>query len=178
MAFKRSAVRSRLAPPGILKTNRQFFPCLNIMNKTSGLFASVLSHKIVPCAVSLSLLSGCTWFSFSTNVDPENFREYFKASGVSEITRAQMASLDAYDDLGMVESSDCMETEDDAAPSKGVAMKTLLEQASDKGADAVAGAKCVTVTDTLKCKEEITCYAQAIKAGKENLRALESKSDN
>ena len=148
------------------------------MNKRFGLFASVFSRKVLPCMISASLLGGCSWFSFSTNVDPENFREYFKASGVTEISRAEMASLADYDDLGMVEASDCMATEEDAAPSKGNAMKSLLENASDKGADAVAGARCVTVTDTLQCKEEITCYAQAIKAGKENLRALESKSDN
>ncbi len=118
--------------------------------------------KITMLVMGIST-AGCSWFSFSSNVDPRNFREYYKSSLITQYTKEEAVNLPPYDDLGIVEGMDCQISEEYATPKEGVARKLMLENAADSGANAVIIGKCIKVENTLSCISEYTCYAQAIR---------------
>ena len=108
-------------------------------------------------------LSGCSWFSFSSNIDPDNFTEYYRAAGIEQYTKADLDKFDSYEDLGDIEGISCQVTEKDAEPVEALARRYLLESAADLGANAVIMGKCIELENTLHCLKEYTCYARALK---------------
>lgn len=108
-------------------------------------------------------LSGCSWFFFSSNIDPDNFTEYYRAAGIEQYTKADLDKFDSYEDLGDIEGISCQATEKDAEPVEALARRYLLESAADLGANAVIMGKCIELENTLHCLKEYTCYARALK---------------
>lgn len=158
MAFKRSAVRSRLAPP-----MRSYSYFLYIISSYSFLFQFLVMKNRYFILCSLVCLTGCSWFSFSTNVDPENFTEYYKSSLVKQYHKEDLQTLENYEDLGPVEGISCQAAPEEAEPKEKLAMKYMLESAYDIGANAVVTGKCIELEATLHCIKEYTCYGQALK---------------
>ncbi len=78
-------------------------------------------------------------------------------------TPEQMVSSSSYEDLGMVEGSDCQVNDLYPPPREGVARKEMLEKAADLGATGVSSVKCVLIHETEACTAEYACYATAIR---------------
>ena len=57
-------------------------------------------------ALMLTMLSGCSLFQVNTNLDKENFTEYFKPSSVAVMDKAQLLDADATP-VGTVEGESC-----------------------------------------------------------------------
>ncbi len=126
---------------------------------------SSLMHfsKLLLIIATLLFLTSCSWFSFSSNVDPKNFKEYYKSSLITQYSKKEATSLPSYEDLGLVEGLDCQVSEEYPTPKEAIAKKIMLENAADLGANAVILGKCVKIENTLTCISEYTCYGQAIK---------------
>ncbi len=108
------------------------------------------------------LLSACGSFEFKTNLDPSNFREYYKPSQVTEMTEAQIEEYD-YHSFGSVEGLSCQITERDAIATEERARTNAKLKAVDAGANAIVFGKCVKLQNTPACLVSVTCYADAIK---------------
>ena len=108
------------------------------------------------------LLAGCDSFTFHTNLDPYNFREYYKPSTVSEVSDAQLAGS-RYTSLGLVEGLACQANEQDYIATPGDARTDARIKAANLGANAIQFRKCVKLEDTPACKVSVTCYAEAFK---------------
>ncbi|MBQ8708056.1 MAG: hypothetical protein IJ523_08210 [Succinivibrionaceae bacterium] len=124
----------------------------------------MFKFSFLPLLLSSFFLCSCGSFSFSTNVDPDNFRQHFRSSLVDEYSSADLAAMTSYEDLGLVEGLDCQVNDLYPTPKEGVARKQMLEKAYDLGATGVASVKCVYLEATEACSAEYTCYAQAVKA--------------
>lgn len=107
--------------------------------------------------------TSCSWFSFSSNIDPKNFKEYYKSSLVKPYSKEEFFKLESYTDLGLVEGISCKMTDEEPEPNENLAFRVLLEKAYEIGADGVVVGKCVHLENTLDCLSEYTCYGQAIK---------------
>ena len=120
--------------------------------------------RLLPAsAFIMAALSGCSYFHFTSNVAPDRFSEYFKASGVEQLTKEELVKRDDYEILGTVSGSSCQETERDAPPKERLARKALLEAAHDAGADAAVMDKCVEMRESAMCARSIVCYGEAVK---------------
>lgn len=106
---------------------------------------------------------GCSWFTFSTNIDPQNFTEYYKASLVKQYSKEDLQSIEDYEDLGTVDGISCQVSEEEPTPSEKLAQRDLLEKSYDLGANAIIMGKCIELEATLHCIREYTCYGQALK---------------
>lgn len=114
-------------------------------------------------ALSSFFLFGCGVINFSSNIDPSNFKEYYKSSLVKLYSKDELVNLEQYDDLGAVEGIDCQINSLFPMPKESVAKKNMLEQSYDLGANAVIFDKCVSISDTLNCEHEISCFGRALK---------------
>ncbi len=135
--------------------------------------------RLLPAsAFIMAALSGCSYFHFTSNVAPERFSEYFKASGVEQLTKEDLVKRDDYEILGTVSGSSCQETDRDAPPKERLARKALLEAAHDAGADAAVMDSCVEMRDSAMCVRSIVCYGEAVKLkGKPQKAAGESSQE-
>ena len=83
--------------------------------------------RLLPAsAFIMAALSGCSYFHFTSNVAPDRFSEYFKASGVEQLTKEDLVKRDDYEILGTVSGSSCQETERDAPPKERLARKCCI----------------------------------------------------
>jgi hypothetical protein len=115
-----------------------------------------------PSLLALSLLAGCSGYSFHTNLDKENFTEYFKPGSVSLVTEQDLADLD-YRILGTVEGNSCQEKARDAAPTEGDARTDARLKSADLGGNGLIISKCLTLENTPGCVSSVVCYGQALK---------------
>lgn len=107
------------------------------------------------------LLTSCSNFEFSTNLDPSNFKEYFKPSYVNEYSEAELAKIPNRS-LGTVSGLSCQIKEQDAIANEADARTDARVKAVDKGANAIVFGKCVRLENTPACLVSITCYADAL----------------
>ncbi|MGL4750939.1 MAG: Rcs stress response system protein RcsF [Aeromonadaceae bacterium] len=108
------------------------------------------------------LLASCSNYSFHTNLDKENFTEYFKPGSVTLIDKAQMAKLD-YQVLGTVEGTSCQEEANQPVPVIGDARTEARRRTADLGGNALVLSQCLELQQTPGCLASITCYGQALK---------------
>lgn len=108
------------------------------------------------------ILAGCSQYSFHTNLDKENFTNYFKPGTVTLIDKAQLDDLN-YVVLGTVEGNACQENDLQAAPSAGDARTEARRRTADMGGNALLISQCLELGATPGCKASITCYGQAMK---------------
>ncbi len=108
------------------------------------------------------LVVGCGNFEFKSNLHPDNFREYYKPSMVTEMTASEIEKYD-YHSFGSVEGLSCQVSEDDAPATETTARTAARLKAVDLGADAIVFGKCVKLKNTPACYVSVTCYADAIK---------------
>ena len=117
--------------------------------------------KSIIFALSALTLVACSSFEFKTNLDPQNFKEYFKPSAATEVTDADIENKPTHL-LGVVEGLSCQVTEDDPVATEANARTDARKKAADLGANAIKFGKCVRLENTPACKVSVSCYANAI----------------
>jgi len=105
------------------------------------------------------LLTACSNFQFSSNLDKDNFNEYFKPSQVTVYDKSQLTGLD-YTFIGAVEGSSCQEDENDRPADIKVARTNARIHAAEQNANAIVFQSCLTFESDNSCVSNIICYAQ------------------
>ena len=119
------------------------------------MYSNLLTKALL--AASVLVLTSCSNFEFKTNVDPSNFKEYFKPSYASEdLEKVPNRSL------GLVEGVSCQIKDTDAIATETDARTKARIKAADLGANAIKFGKCVRLTNTPACLVSVTCYADAL----------------
>jgi len=133
--------------------------------------------KILMCSF-LILLSGCAHLSknytVSTNIDRENFKEYFSASRVT-VFKNEKEIPSPFKLLGLVEGEDCKVKTHHAAPTKIIAKQTTKTKAFNKGANGIIFTSCILLDNQKlekqngvqradnQCLASFVCYGKAYK---------------
>ncbi|RJG47626.1 Rcs stress response system protein RcsF [Motilimonas pumila] len=110
---------------------------------------------------ALALLTGCSNFSFDSNLDKENFDEYFKPSQVQVYEKEQLEDKQ-YIHLTTIEGSVCQESERDPVPTLADARTQARIAAAEVGANGIIFKSCIETSDDY-CMAASICYGQAIK---------------
>ena len=110
---------------------------------------------------SIILLSSCSYFSFSTNLDPENFTQYQKEVNLKTYSKNELIDLD-YLDLGTVEGVSCQAEENDQRANINEAKNIIREKALKKEANGIVYSKCFDLENTPGCITSVSCYARII----------------
>lgn len=106
------------------------------------------------------LIIGCAPItSVKTNLDPENFTNYFAPfkvkiyNSIKELPKERQL-------IGLVEGDDCQQKPHLAAPDQIKAKNMARRQAAELKANAVIFSQCIAV-ENKACHASIVCYAQA-----------------
>lgn len=122
------------------------------------------------------LLTSCSNNYISTNLDKDNFSEYFSASAV-RIVNSEQDFSGRYQFIGAVEGQDCQVKAHHAAPDEINARTQARQQAFNLNANAVVFSGCALLdpeqlaqlnaqgskisNDAQQCQALIICYAKA-----------------
>ncbi len=120
--------------------------------------------KILISALAAWCCAGCENFTFTSNLDPDNFTEYYKPSMVETVTEDELQNV-RHKSLGMVTGLACQAKERDYIATEADARTDAKVKAADMGADAIKMGRCVRLENTPACKVSITCYAEAYSLG-------------
>lgn len=119
--------------------------------------------KFLPVAViSLGFLSGCSLFNVHTNLDKENFTEYFKPSSVEIMEKNQLTDLNTVM-LGTVEGESCQADDTQPQPNKTDAVTAMRRKVADMGGNTLVLGKCAEMPATTNCKASLVCFGQGYK---------------
>jgi len=110
--------------------------------------------------LAIIALSGCSSYQFSSNLDKENFDEYFKPSQVTVYSKAELNDLD-YQFLGSVEGSSCQEEENDRPADIKEARTNARINAADMHANAIVFHSCLNFPADKVCVSNVICYGRA-----------------
>ena len=116
--------------------------------------------------LAATLLTGCSGYSFHTNLDKENFDEYFKPGSVRIYEQSELADLN-YLYLGTVEGESCQSDANQAVPNAGEARTLARRRVADMGGNGVSFDKCAEFSDVPGCLKQVICYGQALKVAEE-----------
>jgi RcsF protein len=119
----------------------------------------------------LLLLASCSNNFVSTNIDKDNFNDYFSAGKV-KIYQSEKDIEASYQLVGIVEGQDCQIKAHHAVPDEINARTEARRQASDKGANGIVFSQCALLshdrlvqlnnsTDAQQCHAIVICYAKA-----------------
>lgn len=117
--------------------------------------------KFIVFSAVAALCAGCESFTFTTNLDPENFTEYYKPSTVETVTDTDLETL-RHKSLGTVAGLACQARERDYIATEADARTDAKLKAAQMGADAIKFGRCVRLENTPACKVSITCYGEAL----------------
>lgn len=115
------------------------------------------------------ILTGCSNYQFSSNLDKNNFDTYFKPSQVTVYEKSDLANLD-YQLIAAVEGSSCQETISDIPADLKDARTQARINAADMNANGIVFQSCLTFEADKTCLSNIICYGQA-------LNVIESKGE-
>jgi RcsF protein len=115
------------------------------------------------------ILTGCSNYQFSSNLDKNNFDTYFKPSQVTVYERSDLVNLD-YQLIAAVEGSSCQETINDIPADLKDARTQARINAADMNANGIVFQSCLTFEADKTCLSNIICYGQA-------LNVIESKGE-
>lgn len=118
-------------------------------------------QKIIPVLAAVAVLSGCSGYAFHSNLSPENFREYYKPSGVTVLSDEEFAAT-AYKSKGLVSGLSCQAREQDPVATQSEARTQARIKAVDLNANGIHFKKCVKLENTPACLVSYTCYADAL----------------
>ena len=117
--------------------------------------------KYLTVLLASIVLTSCSNFEFKTNLDPQNFKEYFKPSYVTEVDEDDLATV-PNKSLGIVSGLSCKIKDTDAQANEADARTEARKKAVDLGANAIKFGKCVRLENTPACQVSVTCYADAL----------------
>jgi len=111
---------------------------------------------------SILLLSNCaSHYEASTNLDRENFVQYFAPAKV-KIYQSEQEIKGQYIEVGRVEGEDCQAKAHLAKPDEVIARTDARRKAYNQGANAIVFSGCATVT-TKQCVSQTICYGRTFK---------------
>ncbi|MBM7071754.1 hypothetical protein JQC92_06815 [Shewanella sp. 202IG2-18] len=109
------------------------------------------------------LLAGCSGsYSFHSNLDKENFKEYFKAGDV-KVFHTDSLPTQAYKSLGLATGEACQLSSSDKIATESDARTAIRKQAADLGANGVIIRSCATLNESNACLSHVLCSGEAIK---------------
>ena len=111
--------------------------------------------------LSVIALSGCSSYQFSSNLDKENFDEYFKPSQVTVYSKSDLKDLD-YQLIGAVEGSSCQEEKNQLPADIKQARTNARINASNMHANGIVFQSCLNFDADATCLSNIICYGRAI----------------
>ncbi len=117
--------------------------------------------NILLVAVASCILAGCTGYSFQSNLNPNNFKEYYKPSAVDVVTDEDLQGK-PYKSKGMVTGLSCQVKEGDVVATDADARTDARLKAVDLNANAIRFKKCVRLENTPACLVSWSCYADAL----------------
>lgn len=108
------------------------------------------------------LLAGCSNYEFNTNLDKQNFSDYF---AVSDVNYYEANALTDYyvEQLGMIETEDCQPNLDFPPAEQKNAMIEAKRAAAKLGANGVIVNSCIAQKPSNQCLTSYLCYSNAIK---------------
>lgn len=109
----------------------------------------------------IAVLSGCSQYQFSSNVDKENFDSYFKPSQVTIYNKSELLELD-YVVLGAVDGSSCQENTKEIKADIKEARTNARINAAEMKANGIVFQSCLTFEQDATCVSNIICYGRAI----------------
>ena len=92
------------------------------------MYSNLLTKALL--AASVLVLTSCSNFEFKTNVDPSNFKEYFKPSYASEVSEEDLEKVPNRS-LGLVEGVSCQIKDTDAIATETDARTKARVKAAD-----------------------------------------------
>lgn len=129
---------------------------------------NIMKKKIsLIIAISATLgLSSCGSYTFKTNLDPQNFVDYYKISTVKIVDNAYLEDK-PYIVLANIKGLSCQMQKRDMIANETDARIALRQEALKYSqANAVLLGKCIRIkhdeTDAT-CLESVTCYGQALR---------------
>jgi RcsF protein len=115
-------------------------------------------------AVALLALSACSsQYTVSTNLDKENFKNYFSPAQV-KVVKDEHEFVGRYKLIGMVEGQNCQARAHHAAPDQIAARTQARRQALKMQANAVIFTGCALIKDdqaNKQCAATLVCYGKA-----------------
>ncbi|KPU82762.1 hypothetical protein JI57_03445 [Psychromonas sp. PRT-SC03] len=112
------------------------------------------------------LLSACSQYPFSSNVDKQNFTTYFKPSSVTIYSKEDAKKLDVQW-LGAITGSSCQVKPNDRPASQSDARTKARINAANIGANGIVFQTCLTFDADSSCLSNVICYALAISVPQE-----------
>jgi len=110
----------------------------------------------------LSSVTSCTTnYTVSTNLDKQNFTDYFAPSKVT-IYEKESEIKGAYKALGLIEGEDCQLKAHLAAPDKVLARTHARAKAYELGANGIIFSGCAMI-ESQHCIAQLVCYGQMYK---------------
>ncbi|QFI39072.1 hypothetical protein FR932_15010 [Moritella marina ATCC 15381] len=118
------------------------------------------------------LLSGCSTYPLQTNLDKDNFTNYFAISDVEYYTTSSLQHSHV-EQLGLVEGESC-QTADNQPPAEEQQAKIAAKrQAAALNANGIIIRSCIAPPASKACLSSYLCYGDAIKVS-----PLASSSDD
>lgn len=111
----------------------------------------------------LFVITGCSSdYTFSTNLDRENFRDYFAPSRIK--VYQSISPPAQFKSLGKIVGESCKRQDNDVPPTIDAARIDAQRQASRIGANALIIEHCSTIKgkEAKPCVEVVRCSGQAI----------------
>jgi RcsF protein len=120
-------------------------------------------------ATSVLMLSACsTQYTVSTNLDKENFQNYFSHVQV-EVVKDERELSGRYKLIGLVEGQSCQVKTHHAAPDEVTARTDARRQAFKKQANAIVFTGCALIPDdevNRQCEATMVCFGKAYQVEK------------
>lgn len=108
------------------------------------------------------LLSGCSNYPLQTNLDKDNFTNYFSISGVDYYSTNELQNHQV-EQLGLVEGESCQTALDLPPAEEQQAKIAAKRQAAALQANGIIIRSCITPPPSKACLSSYICYGDAIK---------------
>ncbi len=119
-------------------------------------------RSVFSCLIlALFAVSGCSYFSFDTNLNPDNIEDYFAKANIKVYKNSELRDLN-YESLGTVEGISCQTSSDEPEANERDARIDAREKAHMRRANGIVYTSCVALEDTPVCLTSVSCYARAL----------------
>lgn len=124
-------------------------------------------RRLFLVSIAVSTLTACSNYDFSSNVDRDNFEQYFRPSQVTVYDKQSLKGQE-YRVIGSVEGSSCQE-EEKALPADAKEARTKARiNAYELKANGIIFQSCINFPRDETCVTNIICYGQALEVETNN----------
>jgi len=107
------------------------------------------------------LLSGCTKYPLQTNLDKDNFTDYFSISGVEYYTTSELQNYQV-EKLALVEGESCQSAANLPPAEEQQAKIAAKRKAATLNANGIIIRSCIAPPPSKACISSYVCYGDAI----------------